>query len=81
MFFGGGGNGPGDMMLPAKVAIDYDHLEYFREYVHPDFDLEHLIFVTNQTGPSKLSVYGFIRSAGDSIENSFAQLADLVDLH
>jgi DNA-binding beta-propeller fold protein YncE len=68
MFFGGGGNGPGDMMLPAKVAIDYDHLEYFREYVHPDFDLEHLIFVTNQTGPSKLSVYGFIRSAGDSIE-------------
>jgi DNA-binding beta-propeller fold protein YncE len=60
MFFGGPYNGHGDMWLPAKVAIDYDHLSYFQKYVDPRFHLVYLIFVTNQYGPDKLSVYGFV---------------------
>ncbi len=60
MYFGGNGERPGDMWLPAKVVIDYDHLEYFREYVDPAFELKYLIFVTNQFGPAKVNVYGFI---------------------
>ncbi len=60
MAFGGHYEGPGDMMLPAKVIIDYDHLDYFREYVDPRFDLKYLILVTNQYGPDKIGVYGFL---------------------
>jgi DNA-binding beta-propeller fold protein YncE len=63
MFFGGPYNGPGDMWLPAKVVIDYDHLAYFQKYVNPRFHLVYLIFVTNQYGPDKLSVYGFVESS------------------
>jgi DNA-binding beta-propeller fold protein YncE len=61
MFFGGPYNSPGDMWLPAKVTIAYDHLEYFQKYVDPRFKLVYLIFVTNQYGPDKLSVYGFVK--------------------
>jgi DNA-binding beta-propeller fold protein YncE len=67
MFFGGGYAGPGYMWLPAKVMIDYDNLDYFRQYVHPSFDLKYLIFVTNQYGPDKVSVYGFVGPAEEPI--------------
>lgn len=60
MTFGGPGYGPGDMVLPAKVVIDYDHLEYFRPYLHSGFELKHLILVSNQYGPEKINVYGFV---------------------
>lgn len=58
MFFGGPYKGPGDMYLPADVFIDYDHLSYFEKYVDPAFALKYLIFVTNQYGSDKVSVYG-----------------------
>lgn len=61
MFFGGSYNGPGDMWLPAKVAIDYDNLEYFQKYVDPEYSLEYLVYVTNQYGPDKVGIYGFIK--------------------
>jgi hypothetical protein len=60
MFFGGNYKGPGDMWLPAKVVLDYDNLKYFQKFVDPTFNLKYLIFVTNQFGPDKLSVYGAI---------------------
>jgi len=60
MFFGGTYQGPGYMWLPAKVIIDYDNLKYFQKYVYKDFKLKYLIFVTNQYGPDKVSVYGFV---------------------
>jgi DNA-binding beta-propeller fold protein YncE len=60
MFFGGPYQGPGDMWLPAKVIVDYDNLEYFRPLVHDSFELKYLIFVTNQYGPDRLNVYGFV---------------------
>jgi len=60
MFFGGKYRAPGNMWLPAKVIIDYDNLKYFQKYVYPGFDLKYLILVTNQYGPDKISVYGYI---------------------
>ena len=60
LFFGGSYSGPGGMWLPAKVIIDYNNLEYFEKYVYEDFDLKYLIFVTNQYGPDKINVYGFV---------------------
>jgi len=61
MFFGGPYKGPGDMWLPAKVAIDYHNLEYFQKYVDPEYQLEYIVFVTNQYGHDKIGVYGFIK--------------------
>lgn len=45
--------------LPAKVAVDYEDVGAFQSYVAPDFKLEHLVFVINQLGTHKVSVYGF----------------------
>jgi DNA-binding beta-propeller fold protein YncE len=64
-YFGGGGPGrPGYLGGPIGVAIDAVNLDYFRDYVHPDFDLKFLIYVTNQIGAQKLSVYGFVEPKG-----------------
>jgi DNA-binding beta-propeller fold protein YncE len=60
MFFGGNTKAPGGMWLPAKVVLDYDHLDLFRKYVHDSFELQYLIFVVNQYGPAKINVYGFV---------------------
>jgi hypothetical protein len=48
------------MYLPAKVIIDYSHLSYYEKFVDPAFRLKYLIFVTNQYGPDKVTVYGRI---------------------
>jgi DNA-binding beta-propeller fold protein YncE len=66
MFFGGPGDKPGNMVLPAKVVLDYDHLDRFRQYVAPGYDLKYLILVTNQFGLWKVGVYGFVERAGTS---------------
>lgn len=60
MFFGGHYTGPGGMNLPANVIVDYDHLRFYEEYVDPAYRLKYLIFVTNQYGPDRVSVYGRI---------------------
>jgi hypothetical protein len=60
MFFGGPYKKHGDMWLPADVTISYTGLEYFIKYVDESFSLKYLIFVTNQYGPDKVSVYGFV---------------------
>lgn len=71
MHFGGSYKGKGDMWLPAKIILDYEHLSYFEKFVDPRFDLEYLIFVTNQYGPDKINVYGYVKAAqpGQEQEN------------
>jgi hypothetical protein len=68
MPFGKYGSLSGGTWLPAGVHIDYDNLEYFSEYVDPNFVAEYLIYVTNQAGPFKINVYAF----GKYVENSTA---------
>jgi hypothetical protein len=60
MFFGGPYKKRGDMFLPADVTISYTGFDYFSKYVDDSFILKYLIFVTNQYGPDKVSVYGFV---------------------
>ncbi|UCF19038.1 MAG: hypothetical protein JSU87_14070 [Gemmatimonadota bacterium] len=62
MFFGGPYEGPGTMWLPAKITVDYDNLDLFQSYVDRNFELQFLILVTNQYGPDKVSVYGFVKA-------------------
>lgn len=69
MFFGGNYKGPGDMWLPAKVTIDYDNLQYFKKYVDPAFNLKYLILVTNQFGPDKLNIYGYVEKVEPEIQH------------
>ena len=61
LVLGAAGGNPGDMYLPAKVAIDYDNVDLFADLVAPGYEVEYLILVTNQYGPNKVSVYGFLR--------------------
>jgi sugar lactone lactonase YvrE len=61
MFFGGPYYSHGDMWLPADVTVSYNTNEYFSKFVDESFDLIYLIFVTNQYGPDKVSVYGFVK--------------------
>jgi DNA-binding beta-propeller fold protein YncE len=62
MFFGGHSEQPGYLWLPAGIFIDTENLDYFQKYVYSDFNLKYLIFVSNQFGPAKINVYGFIES-------------------
>lgn len=59
MFLGRTGLGDGQLYSPAQITIDYDSVEHFREYIAPDFDAKYLVFVTNQQGPNKVSVFAF----------------------
>ena len=65
MHFGGSYHGAGAMGLPAAVEVSYENLSYFQPYVDPSFALKYLIYVTNQYGPAKVNVYGFVEQKRD----------------
>ena len=60
MFFPGEGGGPGAMSMPAEVVIDTTNLALYEERVRPGLEAKYLIFVSNQVGPDKVSVYAFV---------------------
>ena len=59
LFFGLPGNEPGMMNLPTKIVLDYDNIEYFKQYAVEGANIEFLVLISNQYGPNKVSVYGF----------------------
>ncbi len=63
-FFGGPGNGPGNLHLPAGITIDYDNVEFFKEYIDPNFEVEYLVIVTSQFGDRLVNVYGYGKQKG-----------------
>jgi len=58
MPFGAPGLVTGSLNLPVGIAVTRDMIPYFNQYADPSFELDSLIFVTNQFGNAKLSVYG-----------------------
>jgi streptogramin lyase len=56
-FFGSAGAHPGAMDLPAGISVHEGDLDLFKAYIHPAFEAERLILVTNQFGDNKVSVY------------------------
>jgi DNA-binding beta-propeller fold protein YncE len=64
LFFGKAGKKPGDLFLPAKVAIDYDNVRYFQDYAQPSFQIEYLLLVTSQFGDKMVNVYAFGKEKG-----------------
>ncbi|MEI6779341.1 MAG: 6-bladed beta-propeller [Verrucomicrobiota bacterium] len=58
LFFGEPNGSAASLDLPAAVAVDYEHVGLFERYAAPDFVVEHLVIITNQLGPRKISIYG-----------------------
>jgi hypothetical protein len=56
-FYGAPGPHPGSMDLPAGLEINETDLDLFQKYVHPAFEAERLVLVTNNFGNQKVSVY------------------------
>jgi len=61
MHFGGAYKGSGAMWLPAAVEISYENLTFYEAYLDDSFELEYLVYVTNQYGPAKVNVYGKVK--------------------
>jgi DNA-binding beta-propeller fold protein YncE len=59
MFFGQPDASDVGLDLPTKVVVDYDNVGLFERYAAPGFKLDHLVIVINQSGPRKVSVFGF----------------------
>ncbi len=57
MYFGGAGNFPGAMSLPAGVTVHDGLVESFQDLVHPAFEAEGRVRVTDQFGGNQMSVY------------------------
>lgn len=63
MFFGDVKSGAtGAVVLPAGIAVDYDNVKYFQQFAAPNRKIEYLIYVTNQAGPRRVNVYGFLQT-------------------
>jgi len=60
-FFGGGGDFPGAMQMPVGICLHDGDLDLFQKYVHPAFQAEKLVVVSNQFGDKKVSVYAYGR--------------------
>jgi hypothetical protein len=61
MYFGSPGSHPGSMSLPAGIAVYDGDLSLFQDLLHPAFEAQRLILVSNQFGLNKVSVYALGR--------------------
>ena len=57
MNFGDSWGLPGGMDLPAGICVLDGDMSFFAKYVHPAFQIQRVILVTNQFGPDKVAVY------------------------
>jgi DNA-binding beta-propeller fold protein YncE len=54
-------SGPAGLYLPAGLTVDYESVGLFQKYAAPGYKLEYLILLTNQVGPQKVSIFGFLK--------------------
>ncbi len=59
LFFGGTAAGPEGMGLPAGITLDTSCLPAFEKYLAPGFQPQYLLFVANQFGNNKITIYAF----------------------
>ena len=64
-FFGWSGLPAGSLNLPAGIATSVENLDHFQKFAAPGFQLESLIFVVNQEGTPRISVYGMGEMTGE----------------
>ena len=56
-YFGSAGTHPGNMNIPVGICVHEGDLDLFSQYIHPAFEAERLILVSNQFGSAKIGVY------------------------
>jgi sugar lactone lactonase YvrE len=76
MHFGGPGSVPGSLVLPATVAVDASSIPDFKQYIHEDFKVDYLLFVSSQYGQHLINVYAF-GSFPEGYQLSQARIASL----
>lgn len=54
-------SGRAGLYLPAGLALDYENTGLFQKFAAPGYKIEFLIYVANQAGTQKVSVFGFMR--------------------
>ncbi len=59
LYFGGATTGPEGMGLPAGLTLDTSSIEVFRKYLAPGFQPQYLLFLANQFGNNKITIYAF----------------------
>ena len=64
LFFGEPEGSAAPLNLPAAVTVDYEHIGLFKQFVAPEFEVEHLVIITNQLGDRKVSVYALGHKKG-----------------
>jgi len=64
--FGKAGRLPGELYLPAKVAVDYENIDFFRGFAAPQFEIEYLVVATNQFGDHMVSVFAYGKAKGEN---------------
>jgi len=56
---------PGALTLPAGIFLDYDNIEFFKQYAAPGFEIEYLILVSSQFNKKQvINVYGYGKMQG-----------------
>ena len=78
MAFGGHGNFPGYMDLPAGVDVHDGDLDLFQQYIHPAFEAQRLVLVTNQWGDNRVAVYAMGKLKAGKTTNDIAASRSVV---
>lgn len=74
MFFGGNTIPVGGMNIPAGITVGNESLEFFQKLADKDFQVDQVIFVANQFGDPKISVYGYGKRRGIDYEKEYKRL-------
>lgn len=72
---------PGALLLPAKVAIDYENLRYFEKFIDPNFEADYLLLVTSQFGDRPVSVLAHGQEKGKTYPTEAELLERIRERH
>jgi len=76
MYFGSNTLPVGGMNLPAGITLSNADLPFFQQMAEKNFELEQVVFVTNQYGNPKISVYGLGKLRGVDYEKEYRRLQE-----
>lgn len=65
----------GGMNLPCDIAISSDAIPFYQQFAQSDFELSQVVFVANQFGDPKISLYGVGKRKGVDYEAAYRRSA------